>query len=153
MDFFANGLRDFWKKMPDQIKTVNLIKMDDFRKNRKEKNLKRHFGELDELLNTIWSVHRYCINSIYILCQHSFFKEKIVKNRDAQGGIAKQIIVEKKIKSKLLKTRGCPRGVMVKAMAYGIVVSSYSSYAITFTFGQIPLGKVWTPLFSQLWVK
>ena len=31
--------------------------------------------------------------------------------------------------------------------------SSYSSRAITFTFGQIPLGKVWTPLFSlQLWV-
>ena len=31
--------------------------------------------------------------------------------------------------------------------------SSYSSRAITFTFGQIPLGNVWTPLFSlQLWV-
>ena len=41
---------------------------------------------------------------------------------------------------------GCPHGVMVK-------VSSYSSRAITFTFGQIPLGKVWTPLSSQLWVK
>ena len=25
--------------------------------------------------------------------------------------------------------------------------------AITFTFGQIPLGKVWNPLSSQLWVK
>ena len=48
---------------------------------------------------------------------------------------------------------GCPRGVMVKAMDYGIVVSSYSSRAITFIFGQIPLGKVWTPLSSQLWVK
>ena len=41
---------------------------------------------------------------------------------------------------------GFPRCVMVKA-------SSYSSRAITFTFGQIPLGKVWTPLSSQLWVK
>ena len=30
--------------------------------------------------------------------------------------------------------RGCPRGVMVKAMD--------CSHAITFTFGQIPLGKV-----------
>ena len=38
--------------------------------------------------------------------------------------------------------RGCPRGVMVKAMDYGIIVSSNSSRAITFTFGQIPLGKV-----------
>ena len=39
--------------------------------------------------------------------------------------------------------RGCPRGVMVKAMDCGIVVvSSYPSCAITFTFGQIPLGKV-----------
>ena len=28
--------------------------------------------------------------------------------------------------------------------------SSYSSRAITFTFGQIPLGRVWTPLSSQL---
>ena len=28
-----------------------------------------------------------------------------------------------------------------------------SSRAIMFTFGQIPLGKVWTPLSSQLWVK
>ena len=32
-------------------------------------------------------------------------------------------------------------------------MSSYSSRAITFTFGQILLGKVWTPLSSQLWVK
>ena len=42
----------------------------------------------------------------------------------------------------------CPRGVMVKAMD-----CSYSSRAITFTFGQIPLGKVWIELFSlQLWI-
>ena len=35
----------------------------------------------------------------------------------------------------------------------GVPPYSYSSRAITFTFGQIPLGKVWTPLFSlQLWV-
>ena len=27
------------------------------------------------------------------------------------------------------------------------------SRAITFTFGQLPLGKVWTPLSSKLWVK
>ena len=46
--------------------------------------------------------------------------------------------------------RGCPRGVMFKAIDCGIVVSSYSSCAITFTFGQIPLWKVWTPLSSQL---
>ena len=32
-------------------------------------------------------------------------------------------------------------------------MSSYSSHAITFTFGQIPLGKVWSPLSSQLCVQ
>ena len=36
----------------------------------------------------------------------------------------------------------CPHGVMVKAMDCGIEVSLYSSHAIMFTFGQIPLGKV-----------
>ena len=39
-----------------------------------------------------------------------------------------------------LQHRGCPRGVMVKAMDCGIVVSEFvfqSRY-----FGQIPLGKV-----------
>ena len=41
---------------------------------------------------------------------------------------------------------GCPRGVMVKAMDCGIVVRE-------FVQGQIPLGKVCTPLLSQLWVK
>ena len=43
---------------------------------------------------------------------------------------------------KIIVVMGCSRGVMVKAMARGIVVSSYSSHAITFTFRQIPLGKV-----------
>ena len=33
---------------------------------------------------------------------------------------------------------------MVKAMDCGIVVSEFE-LAITFTSGQIPLGKVWTP--------
>ena len=47
--------------------------------------------------------------------------------------------------------RGCPRGVMVKAMDCGIVVSEFLLQS--FTFGQIPLGKVWIPLSSQLWVK
>ena len=53
----------------------------------------------------------------------------------------------------LIQIRGWPRGVMVKAMDCEIVVSSNSSRAITFAFGQISLGKVWTPLSSQLWVK
>ena len=42
----------------------------------------------------------------------------------------------------LVKKKGCPHGVMVKAMDCGIIVSSYSSHTITFTFGQIPVGKV-----------
>ena len=56
----------------------------------------------------------------------------------------------------LMGKRGCPRGVRVNAMDCGIVVCEfvlYSSHAITFTFGQIPLAKLWTPLSSQLWVK
>ena len=44
----------------------------------------------------------------------------------------------------LKNVRGCPRGVMVKAMDCGIVVREFvlQSFTITFTFGQIPLGKV-----------
>ena len=37
---------------------------------------------------------------------------------------------------------GCPRGVMVKAMNCGIVVREFVLQSITFTFGQIHLGKV-----------
>ena len=49
---------------------------------------------------------------------------------------------------------GYPRGLMIKAMDCGIVVSEFVlSRATTFTFGQIALGKVWTPLSSQLCVK
>ena len=51
------------------------------------------------------------------------------------------------------RTWVCPLGVMVKLMDCGIVVSSYSSCAITFTFGQIFLGKVGTLLSSQLWFR
>ena len=40
---------------------------------------------------------------------------------------------------------GYPRGVMVKAMD--------TSQSITFSFWQIPLRKVWSPLSSQLWAK
>ena len=40
------------------------------------------------------------------------------------------------------------RGLRVKALNCGIVVSSNFSQAITFTFGIIAPGKVWTPLFS-----
>ena len=53
----------------------------------------------------------------------------------------------------LSKIGGCPRGVMVKAMDCGILVSSFSSRAVTSTFRQIPLGEVWAPLSSQLWVR
>ena len=42
--------------------------------------------------------------------------------------------------------RECPRGVMV--IREFVLQSRYYVH-----FGQIPLGKVWTPLSSQLWVK
>ena len=48
----------------------------------------------------------------------------------------------------------CPRGVMVQPMDGGIVVNEFelqSRYHVHFE--QIPLGKVQTPLSSQLWVK
>ena len=40
----------------------------------------------------------------------------------------------------------CPCRVMVKVLDCGIAVSENSSRAIMFSFGQIPLGKVWNPL-------
>ena len=48
---------------------------------------------------------------------------------------------------------GCPRGVMVKAMDCRIVESEFELHSRYYTFGQIPLGKVWIPLSSHLWVK
>ena len=51
-------------------------------------------------------------------------------------------------------SKGCPCGVMVKAMDCEIVESEFvlqSRYYVHFR--QIPLGKVWTPLSSQLWFK
>ena len=51
------------------------IKLDDLRKNGKKNNLRRHFWELsDELLNRIWSVHRYGIKSVYVLRKDSFLR-------------------------------------------------------------------------------
>ena len=44
---------------------------------------------------------------------------------------------------------GYPRGVLVKAMDYGIVVSEFVLQSRYY----FHLGKVWTPLFSQLWDK
>ena len=59
-------------------------------RNGQKKHLRGHFGELsEESLNRIWSVHRYCIISVYVLSKDSFFKgwcEKIVKRGDAWGG-------------------------------------------------------------------
>ena len=43
-------------------------------KNSKKKNLREHFWELlNGWNNRIWSVYRYCINSVYDLCKGSFF--------------------------------------------------------------------------------
>ena len=44
---------------------------------------------------------------------------------------------------------------LLQKSAESYKASSYPSRTITimFTSGQIPLGKVWTPLSSQLWVK
>ena len=52
------------------------------------------------------------------------------------------------------KLWGCPRGVMIKAMNCGIVVSEFvlkSRYYVHFRANT--LGKVMNPLSSHLWVK
>ena len=51
LDFFDNRVKYFWNKLPNQIKNSNRIenfkiKLDDFRKNGKKKNLRGHFVEL-----------------------------------------------------------------------------------------------------------
>ena len=54
------------------------IKLDNFGKNSKKKNLRGHCLELsDELLNRIWFVYRCCIKSIYVLCKDSFLLLKV----------------------------------------------------------------------------
>ena len=64
---------------------------------------------------------------------------------------------EQVLKKKIPRLEGrVPHGVMVKAVDCRSVVSEFefqSCYAIMFPFKQIPLGKVWTSLSSQLWVK
>ena len=48
---------------------------------------------------------------------------------------------------------GCPRGIMVKAMDCGIVVSKFVLQSRYYVHLQAnTLGKVWTPLSSQQWV-
>ena len=76
LDFFAIRVK---YKLPNQIKNSNRVKkiknkLNDFKNNSKKRNLKGYFWELlDELLNKIWSVCRYCIDSVYVLCKDSFF--------------------------------------------------------------------------------
>ena len=59
--------------------------------------------------------------------------------------ILDRVCVQKSLKKGLyIKTVvECPDNVMVKEMDCGIVENSSRSF--TFTFGQIPRGKVWTP--------
>ena len=49
-----------------------------------------------------------------------------------------------------LSRRGESRGVVAKVLEHDTVVSSNSCCSITFTFGLMPLGKVWVPLSSQI---
>ena len=51
------------------------IKLDDFRNDNKQKNLRGQIWKLSdgELFESISSVYRYCINSVYVLCKKFFF--------------------------------------------------------------------------------
>ena len=52
-----------------------ILSLDDFRNNVKKNNLRGHFGEwLDELLNRLWSLCRYFINSMCSMQKNLFFK-------------------------------------------------------------------------------
>ena len=60
LDFWANRVKYFWNKLPNKIKNCNgvkkqtLIKSNEFRKNGKKKNSRKHLREVfDELLNRI----------------------------------------------------------------------------------------------------
>ena len=64
---------------------------------------------------------------------------KLLWKISANAGVKKRSKIQP-----LLLHSGWPRGVMVKALYCGIVESSNSNSAITFTFGRILLGKVWT---------
>ena len=46
-----------------------------------------------------------------------------------------------------------PRELMANVQDCDIIVISNSRGAITFTFGFVPIGNVWTPLSFQLWIK
>ena len=60
-------------------------------KNCKKKYLKVHFWKVsDELLNKIWSVYRYCINSKSVLCNDPFLR---LMNRDAE--VSLKVIIYK----------------------------------------------------------
>ena len=48
---------------------------------------------------------------------------------------------------------GIPFGIVANLLDCHIAVSTDSSHAIAFTFRLMPLGKVLTPLYPQLWVK
>ena len=85
-------------------------------KNSEKKKLRGYFWELsDETLNWIWSVSRYWINNVYVLCKDSFLKKQKHlmcgdrKSGDALGGITdKQIITIEKKKEKVKQAKlGC----------------------------------------------
>ena len=61
--------------------------------------------------------------------------------------------IEYKHPQQIFRRGVCPRGVLKRWTAESLSANSHSTCAITFTFGQIPLEKVWTTLSSQLWVK
>ena len=87
--FLAKRVISFWKKLPYQIKNSirvksTKIKLNDFRNNGKKKNLRRPTREP----NRIWSVNRYCIISVYVLCNDSFFLRLIWE--DSTRGIPKE---------------------------------------------------------------
>ena len=66
--------------------------------------------------------------------------------------IALNIHVDSRFLDQSIATMGCPRGIMVKVMDCGIVISEFELHS-RYYFLTNTSGKVWTSLYSQLWVK
>ena len=82
LNFLSNRIINFRNKLPNQIKNSKSvknfkIKLDDFRKNGKKKNLKGHFGELWMNYFREFDQHIDFVFIVYMFCAKIFFKVNV----------------------------------------------------------------------------
>ena len=103
------------------------------------------FLEIIGWINRICLVYKYCITVYVLRNDFSFVRVDVIYIYIYNGRVDKSNIQDR---------GGCPCGVMIKAMVCEIVAREFEIQSCYYVhFRQIPLGKVWTPLSSQLWVK